>query len=178
MIDVGVDAGRARRAAGFAAGGGSWLTDDKVVAMQIVTTRFGVLEIEASDLITFPLGLMGLEDSRHWVLLADAHNDALGWLQSASRPDTALAVVSPRRFVPAYQLRVAKSDLAPLALDRVNDAQVLVTLGKNDSGITLNLKAPLVINVEQRLGRQVVSTGDHPVQYELPTQSMPLRKSA
>jgi flagellar assembly factor FliW len=51
-------------------------------------------------------------------------------------------------------------------------------LGKNERGITLNLKAPLVISVELRLGRQVVSTGDHPVQYEVTPQPLPLRKSA
>jgi flagellar assembly factor FliW len=146
--------------------------------MQILTTRFGVLEIEVDDLITFPTGLMGLEDCRHWILLADAHNDAVGWLQSTSQPDMALAVVSPRRFVPTYQLRVAKSDLQPLELARVSEAQVLVIVGKNDRAITLNLKAPLVINVEKRLGRQVVSTADQPLQHELLTEFLPLRKSA
>jgi flagellar assembly factor FliW len=146
--------------------------------MQILTTRFGVVEIDADDLISFPAGVLGLEDCRHWVLLADAANDALGWLQSTSRPDVALAVVSPRRFVPEYQLRVSKGELAPLALRNVGDAQVLVIVGKNERSITLNLKAPLVINLERRLGRQVVSTADQPVQYELTAPTVPLRKSA
>ena len=66
--------------------------------MQIRTTRFGALEIEAEDIINFPTGLLGLEDCRHWVLLADAQNNALGWLQCTSRPEVALAVVSPRRL--------------------------------------------------------------------------------
>lgn len=146
--------------------------------MQIRTTRFGPLEIEADDMIHFPAGLVGLEDCRHWVLLADAENNALGWLQSTSRPAIALAVVSPRRFVPDYQFRVYKSELAALELSKVQDAQVLAIVGKNDRTITLNLKAPLVINLELRRGRQVVANGDQPLEYSLACEHPPLKKSA
>lgn len=146
--------------------------------MQVRTTRFGVLEIGADDLIGFPNGLLGLEDCRQWVLLADAQNEALGWLQCVTQPDVAVAVVSPRRFVPTYQLRVSRQDLAPLELARVRDAQVLAIVGKNEQGITLNLKAPLVVNLERRLGRQVVSNADQPLQYPLSSAPALMRKSA
>ena len=146
--------------------------------MQIKTTRFGGLEIEAEDVIRFPAGLLGLEDCRHWVLLADVQNNALGWLQCISRAEVALAVVSPRRFVPGYQFRVFRSELAPLELSEVQAAQVLTIVGKNERAITLNLKAPVVINLARRLGRQVIANGDQPVQFELTTQTAPLKKSA
>lgn len=135
--------------------------------MKVDTTRFGLIEVEPTDLIHFPSGLLGLEDSRHWVLLADVEHDALGWLQSTSRPDVALAVVSPRRFVPDYQVRVSRGELSQLELADLQNAQVLSIVGKNERGITLNLKAPLVINLERRLGRQVITNGDRPVQYPL-----------
>lgn len=146
--------------------------------MQIRTTRFGALDIESEDVISFPTGLLGLEDCRHWVLLADAQNNALGWLQCITRPEVALAVVSPRRFVPHYQFRVFRSELAPLELADVRDAQVLAIVGKNERSITLNLKAPVVINLQRRMGRQVVANGDQPVQHELTSQPAPLKKSA
>jgi flagellar assembly factor FliW len=146
--------------------------------MQIQTTRFGFLEIEPHSILTFPNGLLGLENCRHWVLLADAHNEALAWLQSTSRPDIALAVVSPRRYVPGYQVRVARSELKPLEISDLSQAEVLVILSRNDLSLTLNLKAPLVINLEQRLGRQVISNGDLLVQFPLEEQRPALRKSA
>jgi flagellar assembly factor FliW len=146
--------------------------------MKIRTTRFGSLEIETDDLIQFPAGLLGLEDCRSWVLLADAQNDALGWLQSTTRPEVALAVVSPRRFIPDFQFRVFRSELTPLGLGDVKSAQVLVIVGKQERAITLNLKAPVVINLERRLGRQVVANGDQPIQFELTTVPAPLKKSA
>src|SRR5580704_15602218 len=133
--------------------------------MLVHTTRFGPVAIEATDILFFPEGLLGLGDCHHWVLLADAQNDALGWLQSTSRADTALAVVSPRRFVPHYQLRMARSELSRLELASARGAHVLVIVGKNDQGITLNLKDPLVINLARRVGRQVIHSGEQPVQY-------------
>ena len=146
--------------------------------MDINTTRFGSLSVDAGDLIHFPGGLPGLEECEHWALLADAENASLGWLQSTSRADVALAVVSPRRFVSGYQLRVAGKELEPLSLKSVHQAQVLAIVGKNERSMTLNLKAPLVINPELRLGRQVIANGDVPVQYELDSQPAALRKSA
>jgi flagellar assembly factor FliW len=146
--------------------------------MRINTSRFGRIDIDAGDVIRFPSGLPGLEDCREWALLADASNDALGWLQCTTRPDVALAVVSPRRFVPDYQVRIPRSELLPLALADIRQAQVVVVVGMTDTTLTLNLKAPIVINLEARTGRQVVASGDLPMQYELTRGRPPLRKSA
>lgn len=146
--------------------------------MQIQTTRFGFLEVDADAVLTFPFGILGLESCRQWVLLADAHNDSLGWLQCTTRADVALAVVSPRRFVPYYQLRVSRSELTPLELNDIRDAEVLAIVSRNDQAMTLNLKAPLVINLDQRIGRQVICNGEQPVQYALDVERAPLRKSA
>ncbi|MGC4002145.1 MAG: flagellar assembly protein FliW [Pirellulales bacterium] len=134
--------------------------------------------MRAEDVLLFPNGLLGMEDCRHWVLLADSQNDALGWLQSLTRAEVAFAVVSPRRYVPDYQLRVARGELVPLALDDLKQAQVLAILGKNERGMTVNLRVPLVINEERRVGRQVIANNDLPVQYELTTEPARLRKSA
>ena len=145
--------------------------------MDIATCRFGRLAIEPEDVIRFPAGILGLEDCTRWVLLADAQNDALGWLQSLERPEVALAVVAPRRFVPDYQVRVARRELEPLQFERVEDARVLVIVGKAAHCNTLNLRAPLVFNIERRLASQVVARGDLPLQYELPQPTL-LKKSA
>ena len=146
--------------------------------MRITTSRFGSVDIDADSIICFPAGLFGMEDCRQWVLLADQQNEALAWLQSVDSPELALAVVSPRRFVPHYQMRVARRELASLALTDAQTAEVLVIVGKSDGTITLNLKAPVVINLERRLGRQVVTNGTLPVQYALEMEQPALKRSA
>ncbi|MGA2617015.1 MAG: flagellar assembly protein FliW [Thermoguttaceae bacterium] len=132
-----------------------------------IITRFGPMDVDADDELYFPSGLVGLEACRRWVVLADRHSEALAWLQSVDRPEIALGVTSPRRFVPGYQIRVARRDLTPLALDEPAAAKVLVIVGQTARGATLNLKAPVIINLQRSLGRQVVANGDLPIRYEL-----------
>ena len=135
--------------------------------MKISTTRFGSLTIEDADVLTFVDGLIGMEDCRRWVLLADAQNSALGWLQSLDRPEVALGVVSPRRFVADYQVRVARREIQPLGLENPSEAQILVIVSQAAGSLSLNLKAPLVVHVAERLGRQIVARDDHAVQHRL-----------
>jgi len=148
-------------------------------AMMIQTSRFGALDIEADDILLFPKGLLGFEDCRHWVLLADETNEALGWLQNISRPELAFAVVSPRRYVPGYEIRVPRAEMLQLQLAEVDQAYVLTLVSANDGELTTNLKAPLLINLDRRLGRQLVCTDDQPMQFRLsPSAPAQLRKSA
>ena len=145
--------------------------------MDISTTRFGTVTIDDGDVLTFAHGLIGMEECRRWVLLADVQNSAIAWLQCVDRPQVALAVVSPRRFVPDYRVRVSRRDLEPLGLARPSDAQVLVIINQVDGTLALNLKAPLVIHLEPRLGRQIIAKDDLAVQHVLPG-TPPLRKTA
>ncbi len=146
--------------------------------MWIATTRFGPIQFEPEDVIEFPDGILGLPSCRDWLLLADVRNPSLAWLQSVDRPEVALCVVSPRRFVPDYQVRAARRELESLEFEDLSSAEVLVVVSRSAGYITLNLKAPLVLNLQRGLGRQVVCYGDHPIQYVVASLSPALRKSA
>src|SRR4029450_704801 len=137
------------------------------LAMQIHTTRFGLVEIDMADILLFPHGVIAFEDCRHWVLLGDEGNESLGWLQSITRGEVALAVVSPRRFAPAYHVHVTRGQLSSLELSQFDSAYVLSVVSKSDGELTLNLKAPIVVNLDRRLGRQGVTTDEQPVAVQL-----------
>ncbi len=146
--------------------------------MWIATTRFGPIQFEPEDVIRFPEGLLGLPGCRDWLLLADECNQTVAWLQSVDRPEVALCVVSPRRFVPTYQVRLPRRDLEPLELDNLESAEVLVIVNRTAGYITLNLKAPLIFNLQRGVGRQVICYGDQPIQYVVASLTSALRKSA
>jgi len=99
-------------------------------------------------------------------------------LQSTQQDDVALAVVTPGQFVAGYELRVGRAELGSELAARQDELHVLVIVGKNQRGITLNLKAPLVIDLAARVGRQVVASSELPVQYELSSALSPLRRAA
>ncbi|MBM4092868.1 MAG: hypothetical protein FJ276_26190 [Planctomycetes bacterium] len=146
--------------------------------MEISTTRFGMLSVDVDDLLHFPRGVIGFEECRHWVLLADGNSSAVGWLQSAERPAVALAVVSPRRFANDYRIRLGQSQMAPLALSPPDRLFALCVVSRKEGRYTMNLRAPILINLDRRLGCQVITSDDQPVQMDLVPPVAQLRKSA
>lgn len=146
--------------------------------MKIHTVRFGEVAIESQDVLQCKNGLVGYEDCNEWVILADAENAAVAWLQSLQRPELAMPVVSPRRFVPDYQIRIEEEQLESLELSSVDSAHVLCLVGKNADHLTVNLRAPLIVNLEKRLASQVITFDDQPLQHELASLPVNLRRSA
>lgn len=146
--------------------------------MQVNTTRFGPVEILPEDILLFSRGLIGFESHRHWVLLADGSNPGVAWLQSLTDPRIALPMVSPRRYVPDYRVLIARNQLTPLELAVLDETFVLVPVARNETGLTLNLRGPVIINLNRRIGRQLITSDEQPLQLALPKISLPLRKIA
>ena len=146
--------------------------------MQIDTTRFGPLEIMPEDILLFSRGVIGFEQHRHWVLLADENSDSVAWLQSLNDAEVALPMVSPRRFVPSYRVHITGSQLTPLELAVLDRAFVLVVLSRSERSLTIDLRAPIVLNLERRIGRQLVTSTEEQIQMAITEESAVLRKSA
>lgn len=139
--------------------------------MRIETERFGSVQFDERELFLFPQGLIGLETLRQWALIPDPENATVAWLQSASRGDRAFALISPRAFVPAYRVHVSRRSLECLHLRSDHRTYVLTTVAGGVGRLTTNLRAPIIMNLDRRLGCQVVTGDDQPMQYLLPSSS-------
>ncbi|MEC9094525.1 MAG: flagellar assembly protein FliW [Planctomycetota bacterium] len=146
--------------------------------MNIETTRFGTIEIEEQDVLNFESGLIGFSDTKEWVILADTENPAVAWLQSLADPTLGMAIVSPRRFIPNYQVRLTPTELEPIQLTDVDQAFVLCIVSRNENRLTMNLRAPVIINLDQKMGAQIMTSDDQPLQYPFANLSTNLRQSA
>ena len=151
--------------------------------MEVHSTKFGIVRAFAHDIIHFPQGLPGLEDCQQWILLAESIPTenapaATVWLQSVERDDIALALAAPCRFVPHYRVRVDSAELRSLRIERDRDVEVLAVLNYRDGVRSINLKAPLVINMASRLGRQVINPGSWSMRHMIVAPSHSLRRSA
>lgn len=126
--------------------------------MKIQTSRFGWLEIENGDLVTFPEGILGFGQLRKFVLIDDPNDEIFAWLQSCEEPGIAFPILEPELFDNQYSPSLTKSDLASLEVDASSKCRMftIVTIPKDPTQMTANLKAPIFINVEQRIARQCV----------------------
>lgn len=131
--------------------------------MQIHTSRFGIVDITPEDLITFNEGLLGFNSLRKFVLLDDPNDDIFAWLQSCEEPGIAFPVLEPELFVDQYNYEMAKSDLIALSLSTKEGTRAfsIITIPDDPTKMTANLKAPIIINVKTRMGKQCVLQDNH-----------------
>ena len=124
--------------------------------MQVKTTRFGQIEIDDDRIISFPQGILGFPDHHDFALVQTNEEGNFFWLQSVDRAELAFVVCDPLLFVPDYQLPAKIEDFERIELKNMADAQVFVIVNKVEHTLTGNLQGPLVINVRNHQGRQLV----------------------
>jgi flagellar assembly factor FliW len=139
--------------------------------VNILTTRFGLIQACETDVITIPEGLLGFRAFRHYLFLPDPVVMGLSWLQSLTAPELAFGLVAPPFAVGDYRVEIRQGDRAALELDDERSALIYVILNRGDGGgLTVNLQGPLVFNSIRRLGRQLVLTSSrYPVRYPIDT---------
>jgi len=124
--------------------------------MKIDSSRFGEIEVEDARLITFPKGLLGFPKYTRYVLIEAGQDSYFWWLQSVEVPDLAFVVTDPSLFVPTYKVPIRPEQMDAMGIETLDDAQVLVIVNKRGETLTGNLQGPLVVNVGQRVGEQMV----------------------
>jgi flagellar assembly factor FliW len=130
---------------------------------QLLGTRFGTIEYADEDIVTFNDGLIGFPALRAFVLLSHKPDSPFRWLQSLDEPALAFLLVDPASYVSDYDPHISTSEARNLNLTEDTPRMMLTTAaipgGKVDN-MTVNLAAPIVINLEARVGKQVVLEGD------------------
>jgi flagellar assembly factor FliW len=124
--------------------------------MQVMTTRFGQIDVDQERIIRFPKGILGFPDHRDYALLQTNEEGSFFWLQSVDRPELAFVVCDPLLFVPDYQVPVKPEEFEQIALENMEQAQVFVIVNKVERTLTGNLQGPLVVNVANHQGLQLV----------------------
>lgn len=141
--------------------------------MNIVTTRFGLVQAPESGIIRIPEGLVGFRAFTQFVHLPDSVVAGLSWLQSVTSPELAFGLIPPPLAVSDYRIELRPGDRAALELDEERSALIYVILNRGEGGgLTANLQGPLVFNPARRLGRQLVLTSSrYAVKFPLETHA-------
>ncbi len=132
--------------------------------MKIDSPVLGTVEVAEDKVIKFPAGLPGFEDCRQFFFVhEEGGSNTVFMLQSVDRPEVMFSVAGPEVLGVHYEFPLSDEDVAQLQLTSPEKAVVAVILrkdGHNDSpssaGLRANFMAPLIINIEARIGMQKI----------------------
>ena len=126
--------------------------------IRIKTTRFGELEVAKQEAIVLPSGLIGFPELKNYILLDHDKDSPFKWLQSVDDGAIAFVLINPLLFKPDYVVEVTEAEVSDLELAAEEDAviSVIITMPSNPKNMTANLKAPLVFNLKNRKGKQII----------------------
>jgi len=138
----------------------------------VATKAFGTIDIESKDIINFKDGFFGFQDYHTFALLAEGEDSTFQWLQSTEDSNLAFIVISPDVFLKEkYIPDVSSVELEPIGLKSIEECHILLIVTIPESHpekMTANLQGPVLLNIKEGLGRQVISMNEkHTVRYPI-----------
>ncbi|MCI5502387.1 MAG: flagellar assembly protein FliW [Lachnospiraceae bacterium] len=129
--------------------------------MIIDTKYFGTIDIGEEKIIHFDNGLLGFEEYKDYTILYDIDEEEkplFSWLQSVDEKGLAFPVVNPLDVDENYNPTVDDEILN--SLGDINEENMIVlllaTIPKDVKEASVNMRAPLVINSDNRKGMQII----------------------
>jgi len=140
--------------------------------MKINTTRFGEVEVNEDEIFRFTQGPVGFSKVQKYVRLANQLGEStpFRWLQSIEDPDMAFVIVDPTSFFPEYKVNLKKNEIEDLEIDEGDDVQVftVVVIPEKVRDMTANLRAPILINENKKLCKQLImQDSDYSLRYKI-----------
>ena len=126
--------------------------------MLINTKYLGEVEIEASEILSFHHGLLGFQEYKEFILLPLDADLPLALLQSTEEVSIGFIVALPFAFKQDYAFDLSDEDKYDLQIEKEEDVLTysIVTLNETFADSTINLLAPVVININKKIGKQIV----------------------
>ena len=142
--------------------------------MKIITKFLGEIEIVEQDILTFEHGLLGLENEKKFVLLPIDADLPLAILQSVDNAEIGFVVGYPFAFKKDYSFDISEDDRVQLQIEKEEDVLTysIVTMKETFQDSTINLLAPLIINMDKKCGKQIVLQDNKSYPLRYPMQSL------
>jgi flagellar assembly factor FliW len=138
--------------------------------MRLYTKNYGIKEYDESEIITFPKGIPGFENLTKFIIFPIEGNPVFNVMHSIEDLAIGLIVVSPFYVMKEYEFKLEDEYINELKIQKESDVLVVntVCLNKEMKKMTANLKAPIVININSKIGEQLILDNDkylikHPI---------------
>ena len=126
--------------------------------MVFISKIHGEIEYESGNIITFKKEIPGFEGLSEFILVDLKDYEPFKLLQSLEDDEIGVIVTSPFEFEEEYEVNLSKEIISRLEIKEEKDVIIVttITLNSDPTKITTNLKAPIIINNENRFGEQII----------------------
>ena len=116
----------------------------------------------------FEDGIPAFEDACNFIIITNDDMQPFLYMKSLDIEELGFVCVDPFLIKKDFVVKIPAADLVKLELEDASDALVLsfVTVYSDPKDNTANLLAPLVINLKNRKGRQIILE-KYPVRYKI-----------
>ncbi|KOA21048.1 flagellar assembly factor FliW [Clostridium homopropionicum DSM 5847] len=130
--------------------------------MKLQTKYHGIREYEENEVITFQKGIPGFETLKEFIFFPVEENEVFNILHAIEDESVGLVVISPFNVLKDYEIEIDEDLTNRLKLKKPEDVLVLntVTVSSQIDKITTNLRAPIIINIKEKLGEQIILNND------------------
>ncbi len=129
--------------------------------MKVVTKQFGEIEVSENLIVAFRKGLIGFEECHRFVIVDDADYEPFRWLISIDSKEIGFPVLNPFLVAPEFGKELPGNLVKQLfTSDDLIDVFCVVTLNGEDGKVTINLKSPIIIDYNQKVGEQIILLSD------------------
>ena len=140
--------------------------------MKATTRLFGEIEIGEEKIVTIEQGIIGFPILNHFTLIFDSEKEeksGIMWLQSLDDGEVAIPVLVATELMPKYNPTVNNELLEGLGSLTPENIYVLVTVTvpKDIRRISVNLKAPIIVNTDTNRGCQLIVEDDYEVRHNI-----------
>lgn len=126
--------------------------------MNLNTRYFGTIEVDTDKEIVFKEGIPGFESLTRFIIVEEEES-GLNYLQSIEDGDIAFTIVNPYEIDVDYNPSISEAYFDKLGGGYSCEfcLYCIVTANEDLLSSTVNLKAPLLIHSDRRLGVQVIA---------------------
>lgn len=131
---------------------------DKDTRIDKEASPSGPVTYRDEDIIRFEEGILGFPKSSRYILVPHEADSPFVWLQSIDEDNLVFLLINPVCVRSDYVVELPASAASKLNLTSASEGVVfaIVVVPEDPSKMRMNLRAPIIINSKERLGRQVV----------------------
>lgn len=118
----------------------------------------GEVLYEDNNIVTFNKGILGFDELRKFILVDLEEYEPFRLLHSLEDDEVGIIVTSPYDFFKEYEIKLSEETIQNLKIESPDEVIVVttVTLNSDVKKITANLQGPIIINISNKLGEQII----------------------